>query len=211
METLFNNHEIILNNLPEQYNLGHYIETLDVKTVNPKYIENVAKLIQDNEKFDISFVIENFKSKIREDSENLEYYSIIKEVAKLDRSDLREFKKRFEFVINKAEKQEFTLPTRMTSVKSKCGFVFVVLEFDKRTFWRTAIVNFTEAHKYDQRLSKTIGMIVYHNPIEKYFDINWCFIEYNWIQNQEFENLLKENFPFRPVNEKLDFRYYVKD
>lgn len=210
-ETLFNNHEIILNNLPEQYILGHYIETLDVKTINPKYIENVAKFIQDNEKFDISFIIENFKTKIRVDSENLEYYSIIKEVAKLNRSDLREFKKRFEFVIEKAEKQEFTLPTRMTSVKSKCGFVFVVLEFDKRTFWKTAIVNFTEAHKYDQRLSKTIGMIVYHNPTEKYFDINWCFIEFKWIQNQEFENLLKDNFPFRPVNEKMDFRYYVKD
>ncbi len=210
-ETLFKTHENILNNLPEQYVLGHYIETLDVKTINPKYIENVTKLIQDNEKFDISFIIENFKAKILEDSENLEYYSIIKEIAKLDRSDLREFKKRFEFVIEKAKDQIFTLPTRMTSLKSKCGFVFVVLQYDKRTFWKNAVVNFTEAHKYDQRLDKTMGMIVYHNPTEKYFDINWCFIEFKWVKNQEFENLLKDNFPFRPVGEKMDYRYYVND
>lgn len=210
-ETLFKNHETILNKFPEQYVIGHYIETLDVKTINPKYIDNVSKFIQDNEKFDISFIIENFKAKIRENSENLEYYAIIKEIAKLDRSDLKEFKKRFKFVIEKAKEQKFTLPTRMTSLKSKCGFVFVILEFDKRTFWKNAIVNFTEAHKYDQHLDKTIGMIVYYNPTEKYFDINWWLIEFKWVQNQEFENLLKDNFPFRPVIEKMDYRYYVND
>jgi len=54
-------------------------------------------------------------------------------------------------------------------------------------------------------------MIIYHNPVEKYFDINWCFVEFKWVQNQEFEDLLKRNYPFRPVGKKMDYRYYVND
>jgi hypothetical protein len=206
---LFQNHKKQLNNFPEQYILGHYIETLDVTQLNPKYIENLKALVHDEDEFDISFIIENFKDKIRHDSENLDYYAIIKEIAKLNRADLREFKKRYLLAIEKSKEQVFTLPYRITSLNTKCGFVFIPLEFVKRDKWQNAIINFTEAHKYDQKLDKCIGMIVYYNPEEKYFDVNWCYINYKWINDEEFEKLLKDNYPFRPVKPHKTFRYYV--
>ncbi len=209
--SLFLKHEEILNSFPEQYVLGHYLETLDVSVINPKYIENLKNLVHDEREFDISFIIENFKGKIRIDSESLDYYAIIKELAKLNRADLRGFKERYLLAIEKSKEQDFTLPYRITSLNSKCGFVFVPLEYDRRDNWNNAIINFTEAHKYDQKLDKCIGMIVYQHPTEKYFDVNWCYSESKWVHNEEFEKLLKENFPFRAVKKEKTFRYYVDE
>jgi hypothetical protein len=66
------------------------------------------------------------------------------------------------------------------------------------------------AQKYDQKASRCIGVIVYEMIInnETYFDINWNFIESDWVYNSEMEQLLKDNFPFRDVKmKKLDNRY----
>ena len=208
-QTLFLRHENLLNNFPEQYVLGHYLETFDVSEIKPKYIENLKNLVHNESEFDISFIIENFKGKIRKDAESLDYYSIIKELAKLNRSDLREFKNRYLLAIEKSKQQEFTVPYRITSVNSKCGFVFVPLEYERRSKWENAIINFTEAHKYDQKLDKCIGMIVYQHPKEKYFDVNWCYTYSKWVYNEEFEKLLKANFPFRPVKIGKTYRYYI--
>ncbi len=210
-ERLFVNHEKELNNLPEQYVLGHYLETLDTSKLDFRYIDNLKKLVHDEKEFDISFIIENFKGKIRIEPDSLDYYAIIKELAKLNRADLREFKKRFLLAIEKSKEQDFTLPYRITSLNSKCGFVFVPLEYDRREFWQNAIINLTEAHKYDQKLDKCIGMIVYQHPIEKYFDVNWCYSKSNWKYNEEFEKLLKKNYPFRAVKMGKTFRYYVDE
>jgi hypothetical protein len=208
-ERLFIIHEKELNYLPEQYVLGHYLETLDTE-LNLKYIENLKNLVHDESEFDISFIIENFKGKIRIEPDSLDYYAIIKELAKLNRVDLREFKKRFLLAIEKSKEQEFTLPYRITSLNSKCGFVFVPIEYERRKHWHNAIINFTEAHKYDQKLNKCIGIIVYQHPTEKYFDVNWCYSQSTWEYNEEFEKLLKKNYPFRAVKMEKTFRYYVE-
>ncbi|MCT4580110.1 MAG: hypothetical protein N4A35_01725 [Flavobacteriales bacterium] len=210
-KVLFIKHEKKLNNLPEQYVLGHYLETLDVSVLNMNFIENLKNLVHDESEFDISFIIENFKDKIRIDSASLDYYAIIKELAKLNRADLREFKKRYLLAIEKSKAQDFTLPYRITSLNSKCGFVFVPLEYDRKEKWRNAIINFTEAHKYDQKLDKCVGMIVYQHPREKYFDVNWCYTESKWEYNEEFEKLLTENYPFRKVKMEKTYRYYVDE
>ncbi|WP_159520743.1 hypothetical protein [Sunxiuqinia indica] len=210
-ERLFIKHENELDNLPEQYVLGHYLETLDTSMLNSRYVENLKNLVHDEDEFDISFIIENFKGKIRIQPNSLDYYAIIKELAKLNRADLREFKKRFLLAIEKSKEQDFTLPYRITSLNSKCGFVFVPLEYERREFWQNAIINLTEAHKYDQKLDKCVGMIVYQHPTEKYFDVNWCYSESKWKYSEEFDKLLKENYPFRAVKMEKTFRYYVDE
>lgn len=210
-ELLFLKHDKELSNLPEQYVLGHYLETLDTSMLNPKYVENLKKLVHDEDEFDISFIIENFKGKIRIEPNSLDYYAIIKELAKLNRADLREFKKRYLLAIEKSKEQEFTIPYRITSLNSNCGFVFVPLEYERRKYWQNAIINFTEAHKYDQKLDKCVGMIVYQHPTEKYFDVNWCYSESNWEYNEGFEKLLKGNYPFRAVKMEKTYRYYVDE
>lgn len=53
-------------------------------------------------------------------------------------------------------------------------------------------------------------MIVSHNSKEKLYDINWSYIENDWLYNEELEKLLKENNPFRDVSLKKTNKYYFK-
>jgi hypothetical protein len=209
-ERFYREQSSILDSLPEQYILGHYIETMDVDHINPAYIENIKNLQNDFEKFDVSYIISNFQNKMLDGHENKEYYQILKEIAKLNRADLRAFKERYLISFEKARYQEQTIPYRMTSYYSKCGFVFIPLPYVFKHKWENAIKNYTEAHKYDQKLNKCIGCIVFYNAHEKYYDINWYLIDAVWEFNEEFENILKEKFPFREVKMEKTYRYYVK-
>lgn len=208
-EKFYKAQKSILDTLPEQYILGHYIETTNVDHINLEYVKNIKNLQNDFDKFDISFIISNFHKKIIQDRNNKDYYQIIKELAKLNRADLRAFKERFLLAIEKSKSQEVFIPFRMTSFYSKCGFVFIPLSFEFKNNWKNAILNYTQAHKYDQKLEKCIGMIVYHNAKEEYFDMNWYLISSPWEFDEEFDKILKENFPFREVKMEQTFRYFV--
>ncbi len=200
-----------LNNIQEHYILGHFIETTKTDHLNPRYIDNLSKLVQDNNEFDISFIINNFRERIFIEKNKTDYYAIIEELAKLDRADLRGFKERFTKAIETAKKQEFTIPFRITSLKTNCGFVFIPIEYKNKAKFKNALKNYTEAHKYDQKLNKTIGMIVFHDSNTGYFDIHWSLIKFEWSHDEEFEKLLKENYPFREVKKAQTFRYFVRD
>ncbi len=207
-ELLYLEHENKLNELPEEYILGHYLVTTDLSTINPNYIENLNNLIHNVEEFDVTVIIENFKNLIISDQDNQKYYLIIKEIAKLNRSDLVEFKKRYILAIEQSMKQEFIKPVRMVSLLSKCGFVFFPLEYKYSNNWINVITHVTNAHKYDQKLDKCIGMIVYQNPNEKYIDINWIFIENTWCY--DLESIAKNNPLLRPLLKSTSPIYYFK-
>ena len=208
---LYCKHQTILDAFPEQYVLGHYIETINIDHINPKYVENIKNMKNDIEEFDISNIISNFQSKIYHKHNNRDYYQIIKELAKLHRAELREFKKRYLKAIEKSEDLEFTMPYRMTSLNSNCGFVFIPLHVKYLKNWKNAIMNLTKAHKYDQQLDKCIGIILCHNVKEKHYEINWLYLENPWVFNPEVEQILKENFPFRGVKRKILYRYFLKE
>lgn len=200
-----------LNSLPEQYVLGHYLETLETNHINASYINNPTKLVNDFENFDISIVIGQFQEKIIKNSENRDYYQIIKEIAKLNRAELREFKKRWILSLEKSRNQEFTIPYRIVSLNTKCGFVFIPILYENRDKWQNALLNFTEAHKYDQKLDRCVGMIVYHNSDQKFWDMNWSFVSYPWVYHAEFEEFINNNFPFRKVNPDMVHKYFMKN
>lgn len=200
-----------LNSLPEQYVLGHYFETLETNHINASYINNLTRLVDDFENFDISFIINQFQEKIIKNPENRDYYQIIKEIAKLHRAELREFKKRWILSLEKSKNQEFTIPYRIVSPNTKCGFVFIPILNENKDKSQNALLNYTEAHKYDQKLDKCVGMIVYHNSDQKFWDINWSLVSTPWEYDAEFEEILKNNFPFRKVNPTIVHKYFMKN
>lgn len=206
-EELYGKHEQELNSLPEQYILAHFLETTQAETIELSYLDNLVELENNISDFDISFIIENFQNRIIKIGEDKDYYLIIKELAKLDRAELREFKIRFDYSIKNAESQTFVIPYRMTSVSTGCGFVFIPMLFKDWEHWSSALSNLTQAHKYEQKLTKCIGMIVCHNKKEKFYDINWSYIEFDWVFDKELDRMLKENFPFREANLKQINRY----
>lgn len=196
------------NNLPEQYFLGHFLETLKVDHFNAKYINNLKSIDTNSVEFDISFLIENFSKNLTQNNRQ-EYYHIIKEISKLDRSELHEFKKRFVLAIEKCNDENFVSPYRIYVPRTDCGFVFIPLHWTKSGHWKNALQNLTLAHKYEQKAKKCIGVVVFRDKKQaKYFELFWAFIEYKWEYNENTEKLLNENYPFRKVvTKKIDNRY----
>lgn len=207
---LFEEHPQHLNLLPEQYVLAHFFETLDTSEIKPKYITNFKKLTTDTTDFNISYLIENFNKNIRFLKEQTEYYPIIAEIAKLNRAELTEFKKRFIRTLEKCKEEEITIPFRMYIPRTDCGFVFAPLNKRASKHWQTALKNFTFAQKYDQRAYRCVGLVMFETEIKKeiVLDMYWCFLEQTWEYNAEIEKLLTDNFPFREAKlKKLDNRY----
>lgn len=86
-------------------------------------------------------------------------------MAKLNRSDLKRLKKRLSLAIEKSKQQDFDVPYRMLSSFSKCGFVFIPLEFKNKDSADIALKYYIDIHMYDQKLDKAIGILAYYNPI----------------------------------------------
>jgi len=194
----------VIIHFPEQYVLGHFLETLEVDHIEPRYIENLKILDKEGPDFDMSGVIKNFTKQLTLVNEPTEYYTIIREISKLKRSELAEFKKRFVKATEACKKDNITLPYRMYVPRTDCAFVFIPLPKNKIAHWQSALTNFTLAQKYDQRAGKGLGVIVFDDIVggERYFNLFWMFAESEWIYEEEFEVLLKEDFPFREVQTK---------
>jgi len=197
------------NVLPEQYFLGHFLETLDADHFDSAYITNLKNHKPDIQQFDISHIIENFSKNIKLINYQTEYYPIIEEIAKLNRSELIEFKKRISLSIENSEKEEITIPYRIYLPSTDCGFVFIPLHSSKSQHWKTALYNFTMAHKYESKAKKCIGVVIFRDKQQlEYFEFYWQFVKAEWVYDEVIENTLKDNYPFRKTKiKKFDNRY----
>lgn len=203
---LFEEHPHHLNVLPEQYVLAHFFETLDTSEIKPECINNFKRVTTNSENFNISYLIENFNKNIMRLKEQTEYYPIIAEIAKLNRAELTEFKKRFVRTIEECKEDEIITPYRMYVPRTDCGFVFVPLNKRTSKHWKTALKNFTFAQKYDQQAYRCIGVVIFESEID--LDMYWTFHEQKWEYNTEMEKLLSKNYPFRQAKiKRIDNRY----
>jgi len=195
-EKLYIKHKQIVTLYPEQYILGHFLNTNDETTLREEYLETFGKLKNDVDDFDVSGMLNNFLENLKNEEQKSStfYYSIIKEIAKLKRYELLEFKKRFTQMLRDTEAQETSLPYRFTNSRTKCGFVFIPLPVDKIEYWENALFNFIEIYKYKRKLNKCLGVVAYKSG--DYFDLNWGFIEEKWIFNKDLEEAVKQEEEF---------------
>ncbi|MGM9508016.1 hypothetical protein ACS5NO_09820 [Larkinella sp. GY13] len=192
-ERIYLRHKNIISFYPEQYILGHFLNTDDESIINERYIDTATKLEDDVDEFDVSGILNIFLEKIRiEGQKNItDYYSIIKEIAKLKRYELLEFKSRFKKTIDNINSSEFSLPYRFTIPRTGCGFVFISLPPKKLDHWKNVLINFTEIYKYKRKLNKCLSVLIYKT--DEYFDMNWAFTNYDWIYNKELEEAVKQD------------------
>ena len=125
---------------------------------------------------------------IAKQKETTDYYSIIKEIAKLKRYELSEFKKRFINIIQEVNTQKsLSLPYRFSSLNTGCGFVFVPCPNDTKE--KTELLElYVEIYKYKRRLDKCLGVMV--SKTGNYSDIIWAFLGENWAYDRELENIV---------------------
>ncbi|MEG1388639.1 MAG: hypothetical protein RSC72_15425 [Algoriella sp.] len=197
-ERLFLFNKEVSNSLPEQYFLGHFFETLETDHFNASYINNVKNFKENEEDFDISQIIKNFNKNIKLINYQTEYYPIIQELAKLNRSELIEFKKRLVLSIQKCEEEDYIIPYRIYIPATDCGFVFIPLHSTKAHNWKIALHNLTMAHKYESKSQKCVGVIIFRDQKQKeYYEFFWGFLDFDWQYDETLDKELRENFPFR--------------
>jgi hypothetical protein len=200
------------NDIIEGYILSHFLVTTDPEVIDFSYLSALDLIIDEKDKFDIGNILSDFKKRIRKDVDQsrIDYKKIIKEIAKLNRSDLSEFKERFIKADEASKANELFLPHRFTVVRTGCGFVFFTLPSDKQEKWVDALRHFTLSYKYKNKLNKCLGVVILRNKSEM-ADINWLFAEAPWKFSEEEEGFIKEEKEFFPKGEvKKQARYKFK-
>lgn len=191
-ERIYLKHKEIIQLYPEQYILAHFVNTPDESIIQENYIDTLSKLENDIADYDMSNMLNAFPKKIHPGNkkESTDYYLIIREIAKLKRYELKNFKERFTKIIKNASESEFYLPDRFTNLRTGCGFVFVSLtsDIDKQT---DLLNNFVKIYAYKRKLNKCLGVSV--SKTGDYFDVCWSFSNTEWSYDEELEiHLQKE-------------------
>jgi hypothetical protein len=158
------------------------------------------------DKWDMSGIIAKFPDRVTTDNGPTEYYPIVKELSLLKRNELREFKQRFQISLERARADEFALPYRMAVPRTGCGFVVIPITKDLLPQRNIGLTNLTLGHKYDQRLSKCIGVTI-ADDVKPWFTAEWCYIEFPWEKDSEMEEWLMTSKPFREVKHVESQRY----
>jgi hypothetical protein len=193
--------------LPEQALVGQYLSgSLDHKP-GKQFLKYLKDLDRETDDWDLSTIIERFADRITNRAGKTEYYQILREIARLNRNELRPLKARLRLSMEKAKANEFAQPYRVTVPSTNCGFVFIPVTQDLLPYRQQGLQNLTLAHKYDQKLPKCIGVSVAPEEENRWFSFEWCYLESAWIQDPELDEMLRKNNPSREVSAKRVDRY----
>jgi hypothetical protein len=197
-EALINSWQEDILALPEQALVGQYLSGDSEHKPSLQFLEYLRSLEPRAEEWDMSGIISVFLERITTDNPPNDYYYIIREIAKLKRHELREFKTRYKLSMEKARTNEFALPYRIAVPHTGCGFVFVPLIHDFMERRLQFLEYLTYAHKYDQKLLKCIG-VSFAPEEDGWYSVEWCYLEFPWQDDPELEDRLQQNNPFREV------------
>ncbi len=194
----------------EQALVGHFLRNLPEQRPSSDFIKWLAALQQragDTEKWDISRIIHLFAERRNTPQKSpTDYYGILKELAKLNRTDMDAFKNRFFHSMKMANADNVVLPNRFVA-STGCGFVFIPLQRAQLGDRYHALMAFTQLNKYDLQLQRCVGLTFVSEGNETWCDVQWSRLDYPWEENAEFAAALKKNYPFRPLKTTVVERY----
>ena len=122
--------------VPEPALVGQFLKGDADRKPDPASRAVLTALDHRTEEWDMSGIIKKFAERVTTDGPAARYYAILKELAKLKRSELKGFKTRFRLSLKECRAGEFALPCRMAIPRTDCGFVFVPLtESPARVLW----------------------------------------------------------------------------
>jgi hypothetical protein len=188
-EEMYLIHKDEVSKRQEKYLLGHFFTTPDTQKIEDSFIDNVEK-VGDLKSSDVSWILNNFFEKVvmHSGGRDTDYHYIIKEIAKLNREELKAFNERYHSTIEQVRNDKSEFPLRFTSSKTGCGFVFIGLDKQKSQYWENALFNFTEIYKYKHKLLTCIGVVVFKDGV--YFQIYWAYNTGPWQYNRELDEAL---------------------
>jgi len=195
-----------VSKVSEKALVGQYLRNLPREKPGPQFVKYVDLLGQKQEGWDICPIINLFLERKTTANPLTSDYTVIRELAKLNRANMRVFRERWLFSMEKALTNEPCLPTRFTA-SNGCGFVFVPLRQDDLPHRRNALVNFTVLNKYDQKLDRCVGLSFIAEGNGNWCDVQWFVLESPWKEDLKLQGLLDKSYPFRPVKPRRIERY----
>ncbi len=211
-EKLFLFNKEISINVPEEYFLGHFLQTSTADHFNIEYIANLEKYKVKISEFDVSNFISLFSRKIEMTKRETDYYLLIQEVAKLNRFELKEFKLRLNRGIEVSINSNEIRPYRFYIPRTDCAFIFIPLHATKMYNYLAYLESYTFFHKYDSKATKCIGFTLStdpHNPSQFY--TYWTIKNFPW----QFDEFLHNELPklgLRPAKYgQLNMEYLNED
>lgn len=196
----------LVNEVPEAALVGQYILGDADNPPSADFLDHLQRAGGVTDDWDISGIIKRFPDRITTPGSATDYYSIVTQLAKLKRNELREFKKRFELAIEKCRVGEFTCPYRISIPRTDCAFVFIPVEKALVHKRREGLLNLTLAAKYDAHMSKALG-ITFVPDEGDWYSVEWCYMEFPWEKDEELETMIKSANPFRSTKEVEIPRY----
>lgn len=188
-----------VNRVPEPALVGQYLHGDAGVSPALDHFAYLKSLDQRADEWDLSGVISQFPDRITTENGPTDYYPIVMELASLKRNELREFKTRFQLAVERSRAEGITRPYRIAVPRTGCGFVFLPLPKAMYEHRQTALLNLTQALKYEQRLEKCIGIAVGNHQPDGWFHAEWCYVHGVWTQDDDMDRLLDENNPFLPA------------
>jgi hypothetical protein len=196
-----------LSEVSEKALLGQYIRNLPDEKPNSRLEMYVDAVNQQTEEWDIARLIHLFPARRTTPiKRRRQGYAVLRELAKLYRTDMAQFKKRFAFSMSKVLADESTLPNRMTA-STGCGFVFIPLTRKQASHRKELLMTFTQLNKYDQRLEKCLGLTLIAEGKGSWCDVQWLPLFFPWKENAALQQALDAIKPFRPVRSRRIERY----
>ncbi len=171
--------------------------------------EFASRLKQEYDAFDLSHVLGKIAEHIDYISggsgAETDYYRMLAEFAKLNRSQLKEIKKRFYMCLDFAKRGKFLVPNRVIVPNTGCGFVFIAVEPPNIERRLIGLNNLTLGAKYEQRLDRQVGISFARQDGE--FLIDWCHLEFPWQEDPVMEEWLRDKNPFPQLRSEVRERY----
>jgi len=203
---------IDLETVPEQALVGHYLRNLPELPPTVEFVKLLAGLErQDQNDWDISKIITLFpERRTTPQKQPTEYYRIIKELAKMYRTDMRVFKERFALSMKKALSETLADPYRFVA-STNCGFIFIPLQRKDLKRRDELLRAFTHLHKYDMKLDRCIGLSFIAEEGTGFCDVQWCCMEFSWHEDEQKSRFISEHSPLRPLKTHRIERYGLEN
>jgi hypothetical protein len=189
------------NEVSEKALVGKFLtDTDNIDNVTDEHELVVDRLNDDRNDFNISKLLWEFLEQIAYGNEGTQYHAIVRELAKLKRNSLREFRKRYEWAMEKCNDTERHKPSRFYPVEQNCAFIAIPLPKGERDKWHTHLKHYTHMCKYDLQSQRCLGytMAADRNSPEA-FCVHWLLLDFEWHQSDEMDELLTEVSFFRDV------------
>ncbi len=199
----------LVSTLPESALMGQYLAGDPDQRPDSAFIQALEALEHRADEWDLSGIIKHFPERVTTTGNPTDYYAIVAELAKLKRNELQQFKTRFQLSMEKCASGTWVRPYRMATPRTQCGFMFLPLTKELIEHRNLGLLNHTIACKYDLKLPKCIG-ISFFPETDDWFSVEWCYLESPWEYDEELDQALRNNSPFRDTSTLELPRYTLK-